>query len=116
MRGQVPIYSNNEFNRKWLLGDEGNKTVYNPKLRNNFWNANTNINNNNRSNSIDAKYNNRSLNDEMKENNEDNNRTFYRRQKSFSDFNSNLTMKSTNPNGIQAPQNYQQTIKEKEAI
>ena len=116
MRGQIPIYANNEFNRKWLLGDEGNKTVYNPKLRNNFWNANTNINNNNRSNSIDAKYNNRSLNDEMKENNEDNNRTFYRRQKSFSDFNSNLTKKSTNPNGIQAPQNYQQTIKEKEAI
>ena len=116
MRGQIPIYANNEFNRKWLLGDEGNKTVYNPKLRNNFWNANTNINNNTRSNSINAKYNNRSLNDEMKENNEDNNRTFYRRQKSFSDFNSNLTMKSTNPNGIQAPQNYQQTIKEKEAI
>ena len=52
----------------------------------------------------------------MKENNEDINRTFYKRQKSFSDFNRNLTMKSTNPNGIKAPQNYQQTIKEKITI
>ena len=119
MRGQVPIYANNEFNRKWLLGEEGNKTVYNPKLRNNFWNASgyKNMNsNNNHSNSIDSKYNNRNLMDEMKENNEDINRTFYKRQKSFSDFNRNLTMKSTNPNGIKAPQNYQQTIKEQIAI
>ena len=122
MRGQVPIYANNEFNRKWLLGDEGNKTMYNSKLRNNFWNANSyrsmnnNSSTNNRSNSIDAKNNNRSFMDEMKENNEDINRTFYKRQKSFSDFNRNLTMKSTNPNGIKAPQNYQQTIKEKITI
>ena len=122
MRGQVPIYANNEFNRKWLLGDEGNKTMYNSKLRNNFWNANSyrsmnnNSSTNNRSNSIDAKNNNRSFMDEMKENSEDINRTFYKRQKSFSDFNRNLTMKSTNPNGIKAPQNYQQTIKEKITI
>ena len=59
---------------------------------------------------------NKSYFDDMKENNEDINRTFYKRQKSFSDFNRNLSMKSTNPNGIFAPQNYQQTIKEKIAI
>ena len=52
----------------------------------------------------------------LSENSEDINRTFYKRQKSFSDFNRNLTMKSTNPNGIKAPQNYQQTIKEKITI
>ena len=48
--------------------------------------------------------------------NDTNNRTFYKRQKSFSDFNRNLSMRSTNPNGIHAPQNYQQTIKQKIAI
>ena len=118
MKGQLPIYANNEFNRKWLMGEEGNKTMYNPKVRTNHWNNSgiRSINNKNNSNSIDTKYNNKSYFDDMKENNEDINRTFYKRQKSFSDFNRNLSMKSTNPNGIFAPQNYQQTIKEKIAI
>ena len=118
MKGQLPIYANNEFNRKWLMGEEGNKTMYNPKVRTNHWNNNgiRSMNNKNNSNSIDTKYNNKSYFDDMKENNEDINRTFYKRQKSFSDFNRNLSMKSTNPNGIFAPQNYQQTIKEKIAI
>ena len=118
MKGQLPIYANNEFNRKWLMGEEGNKTMYNPKVRTNHWNNNSirSMNNKNNSNSIDTKYNNKSYFDDMKDNNEDINRTFYKRQKSFSDFNRNLSMKSTNPNGIFAPQNYQQTIKEKIAI
>ena len=103
MKGQIPIYANNEFNRKWLLNGEGNKTMYNPK-------TNKESENNNRS--FFGKGNNFIGN-----NNDDNiNRTFYRRQKSFEDFNRHLTMKSNNPNSIYSPQNYQQTIKEKIAI
>ena len=104
MKGQMPIYANNEFNRKWLLNGEGNKTMYNHK-------TNKEIENNNNRSFF------RKGNDFIGNNNDDNiNRTFYRRQKSFEDFNRNLTMKSNNPNSIHSPQNYQQTIKEKIAI
>ena len=115
MRGQMPIYANNEFNRKWLLGNEGNKTMYNPKLRSNFWNASSYRSTNNNSNSIDSKYNNRSFNDKKKEN-DDINRTIYKRQNSFTDFNNNLSMKNNNTDGINVPQNYPQTMKENIAI
>ena len=113
MRGQMPIYANNEFNRKWLLGEDKNKTLYNPKLNKEFMDKNgsssfRSYNNGNRSYLGKGNINNN--NDDMV------NRTFYKRQKSFSDFNRNLSMKSTNPNGIHAPQNYQQTIKQKIAI
>ena len=116
MRGQMPIYANNDFNRKWLLGNEGNKTMYNPKLRSNFWNASSYRSTNNNSNSIDSKYNNKSFNNKKKENDDDINRTFYKRQNSFSDYNRNLPMKNNNTNGINAPQNYPQTMKENIAI
>ena len=115
MRGQMPLYANNEFNRKWLLNDEGNKTMYNPKVnKESLTNSNSYKNLNN---STGFKYNDKSYLYNEKNNNEgDINRTFYRRQKSFSEFNRNLTMRSTNPNGIYSPQNYQQTIKQKVAV
>ena len=91
MRGQVPIYANNEFMAK------------------NGSNSYRNMSNSN-SKSYLGKERGNSVENEM------NNRTFYKRQKSFSDFNRNLTMRSNNPNGIHAPQNYQQTIKQKIAI
>ena len=115
MRGQVPIYANNEFNRKWLLGEGGNRTMYNPKVNNNeFMSKNGSNSYRNMSNSNSKSYLGKERGNSLE--NEMNNRTFYKRQKSFSDFNRNLTMRSTNPNGIHAPQNYQQTIKQKIAI
>ena len=114
MKGQLPIYTNNEFNRKWLLGPEGNKTMYNPKINKGF-SVNNNENNSYRNNSVSNRsYLGREKNNEIEK--DMNNRTFYRKQKSFSDFNRNLVMKSTNPNGIHSPENYQQTIKQKIAI
>ena len=114
MKGQLPIYTNNEFNRKWLLGPEGNKTMYNPKINKGF-SVNNNENNSYRNNSVSNRsYLGREKNNEIEK--DMINRTFYRKQKSFSDFNRNLVMKSTNPNGIHSPENYQQTIKQKIAI
>ena len=115
MRGQVPIYANNEFNRKWLLGEGGNRTMYNPKVNNNELMAKNGSNSyRNMSNSNSKSYLGKERVSSVE--NDTNNRTFYKRQKSFSDFNRNLSMRSTNPNGIHAPQNYQQTIKQKIAI
>ena len=114
MKGQIPIYANNEFNRKWLLGEDANKTMYNPKIKNEFT-AKNNGNNSYRNLSV----NNRSYLKQGRDNefNTDTiNRTFHKKQKSVSDFNRNLIMKSTNPNGIHSPENYQQTIKEKITI
>ena len=104
MKGQKPVYANNEFNRKWLLNGELNKTMYTPKTNKEIEN-NSNRSYFGKGNDFLGNINNDSIN-----------RTFYKRQKSFEDFNRNLTMKSNNPNGIYSPQNYQQTIKEKIAI
>ena len=112
MRGQIPIYANNEFNRKWLLGEGKNKTMYNPKIDKEPLdkNGNDNYRNNSSNKSYLATLKDNNISDDMVS------RTFYKRQKSFSVFNRNLSMRSTNPNGIHAPQNYQQTIKQKIAI
>ena len=119
MRGQVPIYANNAFNRKWLLGEDYNKTMYNPKVNKEFL-----VKNGNGSNTYRNMRSNKSYLNQEKDNSYNSYNGYendlternYRRQNSFSDFNRNLTMKSTNPNGIKAPQNYQQTIKEKITI
>ena len=110
MRGQIPIYAKNEFNRKWLLGKEGNKTLYNPV--NTLFVNNKNVNNNNNSFISNGSSTERTF---MINNNNINNRTFYKRQSSY-EYDRNLRMESTNPNGIYAPQNYQQTIKQKNAV
>ena len=111
MRGQIPIYAKNEFNRKWLLGKEGNKTLYNPV--NTLFVNNKNVNNNNNNSFIsNGSSTERTF---MVNDNNINNRTFYKRQSSY-EYDRNLRMESTNPNGIYAPQNYQQTIKQKIAV
>ena len=98
-----------------VLGEGGNRTMYNPKVNNNELMAKNGSNSyRNMSNSNSKSYLGKERGSSVE--NDTNNRTFYKRQKSFSDFNRNLSMRSTNPNGIHAPQNYQQTIKQKIAI
>ena len=114
MRGYLPIYAKNEFNRKWLLGDKENKTLYNPK---NGFLENSNDFNMNKNNSFvnEGSFTERSRFN-INNNNEIINKTFYKRQNSYEENNKNLSMKRTNPNSIYAPQNYQQTIKQKIAV
>ena len=117
MRGQLPIYANNSFNRKWILGDDYNKTMYNPKVNkeildkngiNTFRNLRSNKSylNKGRDNSYNGFENN--LTD----------RNNYKRQNSFGDVNRNLSLRSNspNPNEILSTDNYQQNIKQKIAV
>ncbi len=117
MRGQLPIYSNNSFNRKWILGDDYNKTMYNPKVNkeildkngiNTFRNLRSNKSylNKGRDNSYNGFENN--LTD----------RNNYKRQNSFGDVNRNLSLRSNspNPNEILSTENYQPNIKQKIAV
>ena len=117
MRGQLPIYANNSFNRKWILGDDYNKTMYNPKVNkeildkngiNTFRNLRSNKSylNKGRDNSYNGFENN--LTD----------RNNYKRQNSFGDVNRNLSLRSNspNPNEILSTENYQPNIKQKIAV
>ena len=116
MRGQMPVFISNDINKKWIIGNEANKTQYNNNI------------NENKVLSYNGSFSNlTNINDLKSYSNyiEEGNRTgkvfnntekmFYQRQKSVSPFNRNLTMKSTNPNGIHCPENYQQTIKKRVA-
>ena len=117
MRGQLPIYANNSFNRKWILGDDYNKTMYNPKVNkeildkngiNTFRNLRSNKSylNKGKDNSYNGFENN--LTD----------RNNYKRQNSFGDVNRNLSLRSNspNPNEILSTENYQPNIKKKIAV
>ena len=117
MRGQLPIYANNSFNRKWILGDDYNKTMYNPKVNkeildkngiNTFRNLRSNKSylNKGKDNSYNGFENN--LTD----------RNNYKRQNSFGDVNRNLSLRSNspNPNEILSTENYQPNIKQKIAV
>ena len=117
MRGQLPIYANNSFNRKWILGDDYNKTMYNPKVNKEILDKNgINTFRNLRSNKSylykgkDNSYNGfeNNLTD----------RNNYKRQNSFGDVNRNLSLRSNspNPNEILSTENYQPNIKQKIAV
>ena len=109
MRSQMPIYINDNINKKWIMGYEANKTQYNyNNNRTGFISSNASFKNLNNSNRFNTNCNEGSRTERSFFNTD---RMFYQRQKSVSPFNRNLTMKSTNPNGTHSPENYQQTIK-----
>ena len=112
MRSQMPIFANDEMNRKWLMG-EGNKTQYNAFGKNGFISYGGSLKNLNNSNGFKNSSNSSFIEEESRAGRRFNNtgNMFYSRQKSVSPFNRNLTMLSTNPNGTHSPENYQQTIK-----
>ena len=109
IRGQMPVFANNDLNKKWISGNEAYKTQYNNNIINKtgFISSNNsfkNLKNINTFNYIqDGSRTGRAFNNTDK--------MFYQRQKSVSPFNRNLVMRSTNPNGTPSPENYQQTIK-----
>jgi hypothetical protein len=116
MRGQVPIYANNAFNRKWLLGEDYNKTMYNPKVNKEFL-----VKNGNGSNTYRNMRSNKSYLNQEKDNSYNSYNGYendlternYRRQNSFSDFNRNLSIRNNNLNEIKENENYQKNIKQK---
>ena len=113
MRGQVPIYANNAFNRKWLLGEDYNKTMYNPKVNKEFLVKNGNGSNTYRNMRSNKSYlNNEKDNSYNSYNGYENDLTErnYRRQNSFSDFNRNLSIRNNNLNEIKENENYQKNI------
>jgi hypothetical protein len=116
LRSQMPVFIHNNHNpnKKWITGNQINKTHY------------INTNNNRTGNrkgyvsylgSLKNLNNVKDFNNDYKEANRstkmfsNTDASFYQRQKSFSPFNRNITIESTNPNGIHCPENYQQTIK-----
>ena len=110
MRSQMPVFINNDINKKWIMGKEANKTQYcRINTGNGFISSLGSFKSLNRDNSLNSY------------NGDEGNKTgrgfrntetmFYQKQKSVSPFNRNLTMKSTNPNGTHSPENYQQTVK-----
>ena len=113
MRSQIPIFANDDLNKKWITG-EANKTQYNTNFRKyGFISSGGSFKDLNCCKEFNT-INNNSLigegNRSFKRFNNTGN-MFYNRQKSLSPFNRNLTMLSTNPNGTHSPENYQQTIK-----
>ena len=113
MRGQLPIFSNDEHNKKWIMGNEANKTQYSSNINSGFISSHASYKNLNNSNGFNSTIN--ILDDGNRTgrrfNNTDN--MFYQKQKSVSPFQRNITMRTTNPNGIHSPENYQQTIKQR---
>ena len=105
----MPIYINDNMNKKWVMGYEANKTQYNVNSnRTGFISSNASFKNLNNSNGFNSNYNEGSRTERGFFNTD---RMFYQKQKSVSPFNRNLTTRSTNPNGTHSPENYQQTIK-----
>ena len=114
MRSQMPIFANNDLNRKWITGNEAYKTQYNNNINSTRFlssnksfkalnNSNGFRNNINTFNYMDGSRTGRVFNNTEK--------MFYQRQKSVSPFKRDLTMRSTNPNGTHSPENYQQTVR-----
>ena len=111
MRGQKPIFASNLNNKKWITGNEANKTQYSGNIKSGFISSlgsYQNLNYNNKFNS-NTNYIDEGSRTGRTFNNTD--RMFYQKQKSVSPFKRNLIMRSTNPNGTHSPENYQQTIK-----
>ena len=106
MRSQRPIFINDKMNKRWIEGNEANKTQLNKtgfiassspfKNINNISGIGTDRNNNEEGSRRGRDYNEKKV---------------FQRQNSVVNFNTNLTMKSYNPNGTHSPENYQQTIK-----
>ena len=116
MRSQMPVFISNDINKKWIIGNETNKTKYNNNIsRNKVLSYNGSFSNLSNINGL------KSFSNYDEEGNiarkifNNTEKMFYQRQKSVSPFNRNITMKSTNPNGIHCPENYQQTIKKRVA-
>ena len=115
MRSQMPIFSNNDLNRKWIDRNESYKTQYNNNINTKgFISSNGSFKNINFSNGFKNNINTFNYLGEGSRtgrsfNNKD--KMFYQRQKSVSPFSRNLTMRSTNPNGTHSPENYHQTTK-----
>jgi hypothetical protein len=111
MRGQKPIFASDLNNKKWITGNEANKTQYSGNIKSGFISSlgsYQNLNYNNKFNS-NTNYIDEGSRTGRTFNNTD--RMFYQKQKSVSPFQRNLIMRSTNPNGTHSPENYQQTIK-----
>ena len=106
MRSQMPIFANNELNKKWITGNLANKTQYNNP---GFISSVGSFKKLNNSNGFKYNYNEEGSRTGRGFNNTEN--IFYQKQKSVSPFSRNLTMRSTNPNGTHSPENYQQTVK-----
>ena len=116
MRSQMPIFANNDLNRKWIIGNETNKTLYNNNINSTgFISSNESFKSLNNSNGFKNNINTLNYMDGSRTgrffNNTD--KIFYQKQKSVSPFQRNLTMRSTNPNGTHSPENYQQTVRPK---
>ena len=116
MRSQMPIFVNNDLNRKWIIGNEANKTLYNNNINSTgFISSNESFKSLNNSNGFKNNINTLNYMDGSRTgrffNNTD--KIFYQKQKSVSPFQRNLTMRSTNPNGTHSPENYQQTVRPK---
>ena len=116
MRSQMPIFANNDLNRKWIIGNEANKTLYNNNINNTgFISSNESFKSLNNSNGFKNNINTLNYMDGSRTgrffNNTD--KIFYQKQKSVSPFQRNLTMRNTNPNGTHSPENYQQTVRPK---
>jgi len=116
MRSQMPIFANNDLNRKWIIGNETNKTLYNNNINSTgFISSNESFKSLNNSNGFKNNINILNYMDGSRTgrffNNTD--KIFYQKQKSVSPFQRNLTMRSTNPNGTHSPENYQQTVRPK---
>ena len=108
--------ANNAFNRKWFLGEDYNKTMYNPKVNKEFLVKNGNGSNTYRNMRSNKSYlNNEKDNSYNSYNGYENDLTErnYRRQNSFSDFNRNLSIRNNNLNEIKENENYQKNIKQK---
>ena len=95
------------------MGNEANKTQYSSNINSGFISSHASYKNLNNSNGFNSTIN--ILDDGNRTgrrfNNTDN--MFYQKQKSVSPFQRNITMRTTNPNGIHSPENYQQTIKQR---
>ena len=113
MRSQMPIFANNDLNRKWITGNEAYKTQYNNINSIGFLSSNESFKSLNNSNGFRNNINTFNYMDGSRTGRAFNNteKMFYQRQKSVSPFKRDLTMRSTNPNGTHSPENYQQTVR-----